>query len=133
MLTSINVKFNIPFIGKSRIQRVVEYCKYSPNNRCRPLSCLLAVLAMFLANNLPLCSSWNKWNVSPFLLTAETAFNLVLRSSWIFVQLPGNYAAQLMSFFTYWKILPNLFDSSWLQWIVHGILANQTWRNILSE
>ena len=29
--------------------RVVQLRKYSPNSRCHPLSCLLAVLAMFLA------------------------------------------------------------------------------------
>ena len=29
--------------------RVVQLRKYSPNSGCRPLSCLLAVLAMFLA------------------------------------------------------------------------------------
>ena len=29
--------------------RVVQLHKYSPNSRCRPLSCLLAVLPMFLA------------------------------------------------------------------------------------
>ena len=31
------------------VSRVVQLRKYSPNSRCRPLSCLLAVLAMFLA------------------------------------------------------------------------------------
>ena len=36
MLTSIDV-------------RVVQRRKYSPNSRCRPSSCVLAVLAMFLA------------------------------------------------------------------------------------
>ena len=29
--------------------RVVQLRKYSSNNRCRPSSCLLAVLAMFFA------------------------------------------------------------------------------------
>ena len=27
--------------------RVVQLCKYPPNSRCGPSSCLLAVLAMF--------------------------------------------------------------------------------------
>ena len=132
MLTSINVKFNSLFVGKSRIQRVVQYCKYSPNNRCHPLSCLLAVFAMFLANICLFLLRETSEMFHLFLLTAKTAFNLFLRSSWIVVQF-GNYAARLMSFFMYWKILPNLVDSSWLRWIVHGILANQMWRNILNE
>ena len=29
---------------------VIDFCNYSPNSRCRPFSCLLAVLAIFLAN-----------------------------------------------------------------------------------
>ena len=45
MLTSIDVKF----IFDSARLRVVQLRKYSPNSRCRPASCLLAVLAMFLA------------------------------------------------------------------------------------
>ena len=33
--------------------KVVQFCKYSPNSRCRPWSCLLTVLAVFLANSSP--------------------------------------------------------------------------------
>ena len=44
--------------------------------------------------------------------------NLVPRSSRLTVQFSGNYAAQLTSFFTYAKILPNLVDCSWLWWIM---------------
>ena len=40
MLTSIDVKCTFT---------VVQLRKYSPNSRCRSSSCLLAVLAMFLA------------------------------------------------------------------------------------
>ena len=36
-----------------RTFRVVQLRKYSPNSRCRPSSCLLAVLAMFLATISP--------------------------------------------------------------------------------
>ena len=32
------------FIDKFRRYRVVQYCKYSPNGRCHPSSCLLTVL-----------------------------------------------------------------------------------------
>ena len=55
MLASIDVKliFDCMFISKfRRCKRVVQFCKYSSNSRCRPLSCILAVLAMFLANSL---------------------------------------------------------------------------------
>ena len=41
---------------------VVQACKYSPNSRCRPSSCLLPVFAMFLANSSP---TSNEWNVPP--------------------------------------------------------------------
>ena len=43
------------------------------------------------------------------------------------------YAAQLTSFLTYLRILPNLVDSSWLLWIIRGILANQRRGNIFNE
>ena len=58
MLTSIEVKFIFDsdgtLIGKFRSERVVQLCKYSPNSRCHPSNCLLAVLAMFLANSSPI-------------------------------------------------------------------------------
>ena len=38
-----------------------------------------------------------------------------------------------MSLFTHCKILPNLVDSSWLWWIMGGILGKQKRRYILSE
>ena len=62
MLTSINVKFifNCPFIGKfgrSSQKGLFSAANDSPKSRCL-LKCLLAVLAMFLANNcLPISSS----------------------------------------------------------------------------
>ena len=46
MLTSIDVKF---IFNSECTFRVVQLRKYSPNGRCHPSSCLLAVLAMFLA------------------------------------------------------------------------------------
>ena len=48
MLTSIDVKFifNCLFIGNFRRKRVVQFCKYSPNSRCRPPSCIINVVAI---------------------------------------------------------------------------------------
>ena len=46
--------------------RFVQLRKYSPNSRCRPSSCLLAVLAVFLAIFWPTSYSWNEWNVRHF-------------------------------------------------------------------
>ena len=37
----------------------------------------------------------------------------------------------LTSIFTYCKLLPNLVNSHWSWWIIHGILADQKQRNIL--
>ena len=47
MLTSIHVKFIFDSARLGSLQ--VKKQKYSPNSRCRPSSCLLTVLAMFLA------------------------------------------------------------------------------------
>ena len=46
MLTIIDVKF---IFDSARTFRVIQLRKHSPHSRCRPSSCLLAVLAMFLA------------------------------------------------------------------------------------
>ena len=55
----------------------VQVCKYTPNSRCRPSNCLLAVLAMFLDNMFAVkrvkCSA-----TSP-LLTLKTTQTLVSR------------------------------------------------------
>ena len=57
MLTVIDVKFifdsaclSVSFGDKE----VFQFCKYSPCFRRYPSSCLLAVLAMFLANSFPI-------------------------------------------------------------------------------
>ena len=50
MLTSIDVKFTF---DSECLGLFMQLRKYSPNCRCRPLSGLLAVLAMFLAIILP--------------------------------------------------------------------------------
>ena len=50
MLTSINVKFTFDSACLSQVKEiimVVQFCKYSSKSRCRPSSCLLAVLAVF--------------------------------------------------------------------------------------
>ena len=46
MLASINVKF---IFDSAHLGLLCQLRKYSPNSRCRPSSCLLVVLAMFLA------------------------------------------------------------------------------------
>ena len=59
---SIDVKF----IFDSARLGFVQLRKYSPNRIRRPSSCLLAVLAIFLAIILPSSYSWNKWDVRHF-------------------------------------------------------------------
>ena len=90
---------------------MVQYCKYSPNSTCRPSSCLLAVLAMLLANSSPISSRETSEMLRHFVLSKQ--LNLVLRSSRLTVQFSGNCTSQLTSFFNH-KILPNLVGSSWL-------------------
>ena len=52
--------------------RVVQLRKYSPDSRCHPSSCLLAVLAMFLSIISPSSYSWNEWNFRHFFSTTKT-------------------------------------------------------------
>ena len=51
---------------------MVQYCKYSPNSTCRPSSCLLAVLAMLLANSSPISSRETSEMLRHFVLTVKT-------------------------------------------------------------
>ena len=64
MFTCIDVKFIFDSV------QFVQLRKYSPNSRCRFLSCLLAVFGMFLAIISPSskCSSysWNEWSARHF-------------------------------------------------------------------
>ena len=66
----------------------VQLHKYSPNSRCCPLSCLLAVFAMFLAIILSSSScssySWNEWSV-PIKQSLNLAF-VRLRAVYRFLQ-----------------------------------------------
>ena len=61
--------------------RFVQLRKYSPNSRCRPSSCLLAVLAMFLGIFSPSSYSWNEWNVRHFFKFTTKTTQLRPRSS----------------------------------------------------
>ena len=66
MLTSIDVKF---IVDSARIELFSS--ANSPNSRCRPSSCLLAVLAMFLAIISP--SSYSESEMSAiFVFKAKT-------------------------------------------------------------
>ena len=51
---------------------MVQYCKYSPNSTCGPSSCLLAVLAMLLANSSPISSRETSEMLRHFVLTVKT-------------------------------------------------------------
>ena len=99
------------------IKGCLVICKYSPNSRCRPSSCLLAVLSMFLANSSPISSSRNE----EILYSPPKQLNLVLKCSLLTVQFSSNYAAQLTSFLTYRKILPNLLRRQQL------VMMNYAW------
>ena len=132
MLTCVDVKFIFDTVCTFWfVQR-----KYSPNSRCHPPSCLLAVFAMFLAIILPnsSCSSysWNEWNVHHFFFHNQ---NNSTSSSGLL----GNGALTCSGlhfwchFFVKHKILPNLVISIWLWWIMCVLLANQNWGNILND
>ena len=62
--------------------RVVQLRKYSANSRCRPSSCILAVLAMFLAIISPKFLLLKRVKCPPYLFPQPTQqLNLVPRSS----------------------------------------------------
>jgi len=120
---SIDVKF----IFDSARFRVVQLRKYSPNSRCRPSSCLLVVLAMFLAIISPSSNfsshSWNEWNVRHFFSQP----NYPTSSPGLL----GNGALTCRGlhfrhhFLVKHKIFPNLVISNWLWWIMRMLLADQ--------
>ena len=74
-----------------------------------PLSCLLAVLAMLS----PVVRLFLPCETSEMfaILYSLPKLYLIPSSSWLIVQFSNNFAAQSMSFCTYYKILPNLVDS----------------------
>ena len=109
----------------------VQLHKYSPNNRCHPLSCLLAVLAMFLAiispssscssyssNEWNVCNCWNVHNQNNSTLSPGLLVNGALTCSGL------HFLRHLV---VKHKILPNLVISNWLLWIMRVLLANQNW------
>ena len=76
--------------------------------RCCLSSCLLAVLAMFLANSSLISSSWNEWNVPPFCThyqnnstSSSNASSVPMRVFSVNCSVFNsvNYATQSMSFF----------------------------------
>ena len=72
---------------------------------------------MFLANSSPISSSRNE----EILYSPPKQLNLVLKCSLLTVQFSSNYAAQLTSFLTYRKILPNLLRRRQL------VMMNYAW------
>ena len=109
----------------------VQLHKYSPNNRGHPPSCLLAVLAMFLAiispssscssyssNEWNVCNCWNVHNQNNSTLSPGLLVNGALTCSGLHF---------LRHFVVKHKILPNLVISNWLLWIMRVLLANQNW------
>ena len=109
----------------------VQLHKYSPNNRGHPPSCLLAVLAMFLAiispssscssyssNEWNVCNCWNVHNQNNSTLSPGLLVNGTLTCSGL------HFLRHLV---VKHKILPNLVISNWLLWIMRVLLANQNW------
>ena len=115
MLSSSSLVCLSARLGDKRL--TVQYCKYSPNSRCRPSSCLLAVLAMFLANSSPISSSWNEWNVPSFCTHCQNnSISSPGLLQWLTVQFSGNYAAQLTSFShigKFFQIWSTVADYAW--------------------
>ena len=80
-LPSLPYQFSILILNTSRVD--------SPaSSRCRPLSCLLAVLGMFLANSLPASASfsWNGRKCFAFCSRHQNNSFLSPGLSWLTVQ-----------------------------------------------
>ena len=109
----------------------VQLHKYSPNNRCHPPSCLLAVLAMFLAIILPSssCSSYssNEWNVCNCWNVHNQNNSTLSPGLLVNGALTGSGLHFLRHLVVKHKIFPNLVISNWLLWIMRVLLANQNW------
>ena len=98
MLTSIDVKFisDSACLSASMRWRVFQFCKYSPYSRCRPWSCLLAVLAMFLANCLPIYSGCD--NITSTYGRSDSLWRLL----WNLYETSYPLFTEL-----YWKLMPH--------------------------
>ena len=108
--------------------RFFQLRKYSPNSRCCPPSCLLAVFAMFVAIISPSSScssySWNEWSVCYFCFHNQNnstsspgpLSNGALTCSWLHFW---------RHFLVKYKILPNLVISNWLWWIMCVLLLGK--------
>ena len=132
MLTCISVKF----VFDSVLLGLSSSAKYSPNNSCRPPSCLLAVFAMVLAiiSASSSCSSYscNKWSVCHFSFATKTTQPRPQVCS-----VNGALTCRRLHFWRHFllkhKIFPNLIIVNWLWWIMHVLLVNQNWGDILNE
>ena len=93
MLTSIDVKFIFDSaclsasLGDKGLFSLANIFQIAdPELRCRPSSCLLAVLATFLGNSLPYFFLVKRVKCSSILYSLPKQLNLVLRSSRVTVQ-----------------------------------------------
>ena len=132
MLTCIDVKliFNSVCLGLSSSANIFQIADVALRVVFLLfLPCFLAIISP--SSN---CSSysWNKWNVHLFFFHNQN--NTTLSSG-----LPGNGALTcsglnfLCHYLVKHKILPNLVIRDWLWWIMHVLLANQKWGNLLNE
>ena len=85
---------------------------YSPNSRCRPSSCLLAALAMFLANSSPnvFLPREKSEMFHHVVLTTQLRPQVFLVNCAIISQ----FCCTIDVIFHISKDLPNLVDRSWL-------------------
>ena len=95
--------------------------KYSPNSRCRPSSCLLAVLTMFFANGSPtLLTRETREMCRHFVVTTKTTQprpQVVSVNGSIILQ----FCCTIDVIFTYRKILPNL------EFLLRRLTSRVTW------
>ena len=131
--------------------RLVQLRKYYPNSRCRPSSCLLAVLAMLLAMTWLSSYSWNEWNgchfcfhnqnnstSCPGLLDERCVSTSGLDGlyNWVPPPLPWAYQNHCFKFLTLWmfpktnqmKIINSLLMAFYI--ITSLIKCSATWQSL---
>ena len=111
----------------------VYFCSCWPNSRCRPLTCILAVVAMFLGStSLAISSLKNMWNVSPLIFVLIYQNHVTSSPGVLLVAyrpfFSGIYTVILTLFSTYPKHLSNLENANWLLHVWR--ISCGTWANL---
>ena len=132
MLTCIDVKFIFDSVrlGLSSSANILQIADVPPPPKLSS-GCFCHVFCYYLPSSSSSSYSWNEWNARLFFHNQNNPTS----SPGLLVN--GAVTCSGLHFWRHFlvknKILPNLVISNWLWWIMHVLLANQNWGNILNE